>query len=271
MITIKNFFSRAGVELFFRHRGNIDHGISTDRILRRCLDIFKEHFDRNARGTHLDVGVGTGTLCRLIQAYAPNFDAFGVDCMVERVRDPKIQTSVVDISTTRLPYEDESFDFVSCVEVLEHLENYRFPVREIFRVLKPGGTVVITTPNVLSLKSRIRYFLVGFPTLFGPLNLNRAPINATTDHITPIGYFFLSHLMAETGFKDITVQVDKYQRSAILPFLIFYPIIRLLSLKPIYDEKRTGRLNAQNNSFFQPVNSVDLLMGRTIILRARKA
>jgi SAM-dependent methyltransferase len=46
-----------------------------------------------------------------------------------------------------LPYEDETFDFVWCSEVIEHLENPAFSLSELIRVTKLGGRLILTTPN----------------------------------------------------------------------------------------------------------------------------
>lgn len=63
----------------------------------------------------------------------------------------KVPVYRVDIETTPLPVEDETFDYVICGEVIEHLErDPMFMMSEINRVLKPGGVLVMTTPNVVS-------------------------------------------------------------------------------------------------------------------------
>lgn len=59
------------------------------------------------------------------------------------------------------PYPDESFDAVILLEVIEHLENPRHTFREIWRLLKPGGYCVISTPNQLSLASLMCLVLRG--------------------------------------------------------------------------------------------------------------
>ncbi len=66
-----------------------------------------------------------------------------------------------------LPLDDQSVDLAYSVEVLEHLEDQFLFFREVHRVLRPGGRFVLTTPNVLSLTSRVRTLLAGFPNCSG--------------------------------------------------------------------------------------------------------
>lgn len=57
----------------------------------------------------------------------------------------------VDLETMPLPVEDETFDVVLCCEVLEHMDvDPMFMLEQINRVLKPGGLLVLTTPNITS-------------------------------------------------------------------------------------------------------------------------
>lgn len=62
----------------------------------------------------------------------------------------------------RLPYEDASFDVVLLVEVIEHLENHRMALGELARILKPNGVLVLTTPNIMRLNSRLHFFWSGY-------------------------------------------------------------------------------------------------------------
>jgi hypothetical protein len=81
-------------------------------------------------------------------------------------------------------YSDAPFDLVTASEVVEHVENYRSLLREVFRTMKSGGIIVITTPNVLNAKSRIRYSLSGFANLFGPLPVCNDKLYPMRGHIT---------------------------------------------------------------------------------------
>lgn len=61
----------------------------------------------------------------------------------------------------KLPFRDNTFDYVFFSELIEHFSSPSGLVREIFRVLKPDGTMWLTTPNVASLRNRI-FMLLGF-------------------------------------------------------------------------------------------------------------
>ena len=60
-----------------------------------------------------------------------------------------------------LPFHDGAFDVVVSMEGIEHFENQTGFLRECARVLRPGGRLVITTPNVMHLSTRVAVFLTG--------------------------------------------------------------------------------------------------------------
>ncbi len=62
----------------------------------------------------------------------------------------------------RLPYADASFDVVLCVEVIEHVSDHQAALGELARIVKPGGVLVLTTPNVMRLNSRLHFLLSGY-------------------------------------------------------------------------------------------------------------
>lgn len=62
-----------------------------------------------------------------------------------------------------LPYKDKTFDLIFALEVIEHLFDTDFFVEEIYRVLKPGGYLILSTPNLASLNNRLRLLLGSYP------------------------------------------------------------------------------------------------------------
>jgi ubiquinone/menaquinone biosynthesis C-methylase UbiE len=115
---------------------------------RFALDMLEA---RTAPGSNvLDVGCGTGHLAgELMQR---GYTAWGVDlsdAMVEYAREhyDRDQFRVGDIE--QIPFPDNTFDAVMCLGVMEYLEKDEPALREMWRVLKPGGRAVITTPNIV--------------------------------------------------------------------------------------------------------------------------
>lgn len=244
--------------------------LSTDRILNAVANKFKIIFNSNKSGRHLDIGSGSGALVKLIKEIAPNFQSNCIDYTDQLLQDKSIPLDVVDLNFEKLPHPDNIFDFVTCTEVIEHLENYRLVVREVYRVTKPKGIVIFTTPNVLNLNSRLRYLTYGFHSLFGPLHVNRQEAFSTGGHITPVQYFYLAHSLLEAGFTDIEISYDKKQTSAIPWLILLAPLITAFGLITNQREKKKSNVNSDNEALIKPINSVSMLLGRTIIIKARK-
>lgn len=219
---------------------------------------------------HLDIGAGRGELIRLLrEAYRCESDA--CDYHVERFELKDVPVVAVDLNRQPLPYADERFDLVTCSEVVEHLENYRSALRGAYRVLKPGGAIVVTTPNVLNAYSRVRYLVCGFANLFGPLPTRNDKLYSTGGHITPIPYFYLAHALADAGFVDICLEIDKIQRTSVFWLLLFFPLI-ILGWKrfKVVERKKYRTLTADNEQHVRQHSSHRVLLGRTIVVSATR-
>jgi len=69
-----------------------------------------------------------------------------------------------------LPFGDQSFDYVTCLEGLEHIENPQQAMREFARVLKPGGHLFVSVPNILNIEERLKWLLHGYTSHFKPIS-----------------------------------------------------------------------------------------------------
>lgn len=114
---------------------------------RRRLNLWLDKFlpERGDGLTMLDVGCGTGY--HLNRYRERGFELSGMDGSEEMLRqarllNPEIEFQQGDVE--ELPFPDDSFDFVMCVEVLRYLPDIAPCVAEINRVLKPGGTALVT-------------------------------------------------------------------------------------------------------------------------------
>jgi len=90
-------------------------------------------------------------------------------------------------------------------------------------VFSTRGCRGISTPNILNLRSRLRYLSSVFNNLFGPLAADESDIHTTRGHIKSgeLGSIF-RHALLSVGFRDLKLTLDKYQRRSLLayPFLI---------------------------------------------------
>jgi 2-polyprenyl-3-methyl-5-hydroxy-6-metoxy-1,4-benzoquinol methylase len=137
-------------------RGLQTRGESEDAIYTVAAALLRE---RAARGCVVDVGCGIGRF----REFASDLirDYVGIDV----VRHPGLAADVrfarANLDSEPIPLEPASGDVVVAIETVEHLENPRAFLRELSRVLKPGGWLVVTTPNQVSLLSLLSLVVKG--------------------------------------------------------------------------------------------------------------
>ncbi len=96
----------------------------------------------------LDVGCGPGYFLREARRWFPKSSITGIDSEFALLDWVGIEdATLVQGTAERLPFPEQTFDVVACLQVLEHVENPDNAISEIRRVLKPGGYACIATPN----------------------------------------------------------------------------------------------------------------------------
>lgn len=104
---------------------------------------------RAAGGTLVDVGCGVG---HLIPHVAPLCDRYvGADIVRHDLLPEAVEFVAIDVETGRIAIDDNAVDVVCAVEVISMIENPRAFVREMVRIVRPGGWVFVSTVNNLSL------------------------------------------------------------------------------------------------------------------------
>jgi methionine biosynthesis protein MetW len=120
--------------------------------------------DGEPRGRLLDVGCAAGELGVLLAARG--WSVAGVDrepALVAAARERGIDARHCDFGQMLLPWPDGAFDAVVLAEVIEHVLDTDHVLTEIVRVLRSGGALVVTTPNLASLENRARLLLGRYP------------------------------------------------------------------------------------------------------------
>jgi SAM-dependent methyltransferase len=169
-------------------------GLSSDPIYRAVAKALTgRHL---GGGTLLDVGCGTGRLWSFV---GDQFERYvGVDVVRHDGFPPAGEFYEHDIDKDRVPLPDGTGDVVAAVETIEHLENPRAFARELCRLCKSGGWVVITTPNQLSLLSKL--------TLVLKNQFNAFTETSYPAHLTALLEVDLRRIAAECGLVQVAIQ-----------------------------------------------------------------
>ena len=152
----------------------------------------------------LDVGCYYGFLGELLKENGN--EVYGVDIAKEALQKTKtkgIKTKYADLEK-KIPFKRGFFDVVVAAEVIEHLKDTDLFLEEIYRVLKPGGFLVITTSNLVSFGRRIAY-------LFGRDGYHEASYSFPEDAAGHLRYFnkeLLIGLLRYHHFKIVKFTSD---------------------------------------------------------------
>jgi 2-polyprenyl-3-methyl-5-hydroxy-6-metoxy-1,4-benzoquinol methylase len=118
----------------------------------------------------------------------------------------------VDLNASRYPLEGEQAQLVIALETIEHVENPRGMVREMVRLLRPGGLLVLSTPNQLSLLSKLS---LCFKNQFNAFQ--EAP-GLYPAHITALLEADLVRILWESGLSDIEINYTDQGRFPFTPW-----------------------------------------------------
>jgi methionine biosynthesis protein MetW len=114
----------------------------------------------------LDIGCWNGAFLEQVRSAGRYRELYGVDIVpaaVEATNAKGFPAQVVDLNGELLPFPDQCFDTVTILGVLEHVFDPYTVIREIYRVLRPGGTMLIDVPNVGSFTNRLRILFGRIP------------------------------------------------------------------------------------------------------------
>jgi 2-polyprenyl-3-methyl-5-hydroxy-6-metoxy-1,4-benzoquinol methylase len=167
-------------------------GISEEAIY---LAIERRLGEMQVSGDALDFGAGAGHLTRRLLGSGRFRSVSGAD-LFARAADlpPEIGWAQADLND-QLRYEAASFDLVVAAEVIEHLENPRAVCRELYRLLRPEGRVLLSTPNNESWRAIFALLVRGHFVFFGPTSYPA--------HITALTRLDLLRALTEAGFTEI--------------------------------------------------------------------
>jgi 2-polyprenyl-3-methyl-5-hydroxy-6-metoxy-1,4-benzoquinol methylase len=167
-------------------------GISSEVIYDRILKVIGDY---DLRGRALDYGAGIGNFTRKLLASGRFEQIDGADILLRPENLPStIRWHRLDLNDAdAIPAT--SFDVVIAAEVIEHLENPRQVAREWFQILKPGGTLILSTPNNESIRSLMALLVRGHYVAFLD--------SGYPAHITALLRKDLGRILTEAGFSEV--------------------------------------------------------------------
>ena len=166
-------------------------GISAEYLYDLHEKLMAEHC---FHGDILDCGAGQGFLTQRL-LHGNRFKSVSAADIMAKPQHIAVDVSWVPCDLdAELPFQNETFDSIVCCEVISCIENPRALAREWFRLLRPGGQVIFSTPNNVSLRSLLSMLLKGYGVVFGP----KFPYQKTA--LVP---WDLEQLMSEAGFNSL--------------------------------------------------------------------
>jgi SAM-dependent methyltransferase len=195
--------------------------ITMPGIHERFHAFFRKYASEFTQPKILEIGAGHGAFTELL--YREGYDVSACDLFPELFYFKEVECRKADL-TEKLPYTSESFDIIVAVEVMEHVHDHQMIFLESSRILKNKGIFLFSTPNILSLKSRIRFLFSGFFYGFKPLNQEN---NDGLQHLSSLTVDQYINLGLNKGFKQYDFSIDKRQATSrlyifLIPFLWVY-------------------------------------------------
>lgn len=222
----------------------------------------------------IDLSAGSGYIAHLFANAGSIVQAF--DLFPEHNLFPDIVSQRIDLQLP-FPIKDGSADFVILSETFEHLPDQYHFFKESARILEKGGTLIITTPNPSSLRSRFSQFVTESEHYSNPLP------DETNAYVqwpgTNDGYFnkiFISGVLrmrvlaAINGLQIREIHKSQYTSTSFI-LLIFYPLIWFFSRKNLRKQLRSFPENADiYRSIFNINTSLKILLSKHLIMEFEK-
>ncbi len=182
-------------------RARQSEGISDAAIYEMVQAALAEQ-SHDEGGVLVDVGCGAGGLWHALEKHFSRY--VGVDAVRYQAFPESAEFCLADLDAGKISLPNDCADVVAAVETIEHLENPRAFMRELVRLAKPGGLVIITTPNQLSFLSLLTLVIKKRFSAFQDVHYPA--------HLTPLLEVDLRRIASETGLRDVQVRYSLHGR-----------------------------------------------------------
>ena len=217
-------------------------------------------FSKQPRGKILDVPAGFGHLSMRLKAMG--FQVVSGEIEPEIFTLENMNCVYTDLNT-KIDESDNSFDYICCVEGLEHMTDPYQAVAELARVLKEDGYGVFSIPNYSNIEKRFRFFIRGYLTKPKSIeDYRRAGNSLSNFHNTPLTMTLLNLLFEINGLK-----IEKILRDTVKKKQYFWtPVIAIMKLFAALKSDTAKRKNRYDLTLDNNI----ILGGNTLIFITKK-
>lgn len=199
---VMEHLNERAIETRARRSGGTSHAAIYETVARSLEK-------REARGDLLvDAGCGEGNLWPYVRGRFAR--CVGLDAVRYEALPDEIEFMRADLNAPRIAAPEAFADAVVSVETIEHLENPRAFMRELVRMTKPGGWVLVTTPNQLSFLSLLTLVLKRRHSAFQDVHYPA--------HLTALLEVDLRRIAAECGLAEVEIEYTRAGRMALTPW-----------------------------------------------------
>ena len=211
----------------------------------------------------LDIPCGEGAfLARLRQL---GLEGHGSD-IVNRLVLPDARFTPADMNGD-LPFGNGTFDAVVCIDGIEHLERPFDFVRECHRILRPGGVIVISTPNISALRSRWRWLWTGFH------NKGKTPLNERDPnpwhHVNLLSFPELRYLLHRHGFWIEAIATNRIKPISWV-YAPLWPVAAIVTAAAFARWEHDPEQRERNRDIRRQMLSPAIAFGETMIVKASR-
>lgn len=159
----------------------------------------------------IDLGCGDGSFLKLLEAEFPDIHTYGIDILPEVLEVKKFLRAEIKCSDLKKSgFPDNFFGVVFCLDTLEHFQSLEEPIREIKRIIKPDGLLIISAPTEKFFYKIGRFFIKG------TFSMEKGPCSSP---------HFQNAALIEKAMRANNFQVVKKISLPRVPFFTFFSII----------------------------------------------